>query len=663
MMAAFGYFDPDMTPEQVARRRQVIEAMMGGFGRASTIGEGIGDAMRGIAVGIQNRRLNEAEGAGRASAGKVFGDVIGRAFNDAPVSSAPTMAAAAAPSGDSADMESRIYQGLVQRGMPDHVARGAIANKIAESRLDPGINEANPIVPGSRGGFGLNQWTGPRRRAYEAFAQQRGVPVDDLDTQLDFTMHEMEGPESAAWKALLGTQTAEEAARVYSDRFLRPGIPHMDRRLAEARRLVGVDFGGEQQVADVSPQREMVAAAQQIAQAPVDGFGLAQDQAGFPPAPQPVPAQAGSDLSAQELIEAASNPWLTDGQRQVLNVLLQQRMRAMDPMRQLEMQRLEQEILTGAPDYIAPVDRQRLDMDRQRLGLDREDMQADNQLARERFDFERNQPITVPGSSRLATLSGEVLLDAQPEPGYALLTPEQAQTMGLPEGERWQVSPNGQIKPVSGSQTTVNVNTEGDTAWEKESAKLFAQRYDTLTTQAQSAQQMLGLYDIAQSALDAGMRTGVMGGGEQAVRQLGLVMGIGDADKVAGAELLTSVTNRMALQMRNPDSGMGMPGAVSDRDLRFLKDAQIGLDRSPEGNRRMLEAFRALEQRKVEVAALADQYIEQNGRLDVGFNKMVREYAETNPMFDERASADVPEGIDPGVWEVMTPEERALWRN
>ena len=663
MMAAFGYFDPDMTPEQVARRRQVIEAMIGGFGRASTIGEGIGDAMRGIAVGIQNRRLNEAEGAGRASAGKVFGDVIGRAFNDAPVSSAPTMAAAAAPSGDSADMESRIYQGLVQRGMPDHVARGAIANKIAESRLDPGINEANPIVPGSRGGFGLNQWTGPRRRAYEAFAQQRGVPVDDLDTQLDFTMHEMEGPESAAWKALLGTQTAEEAARVYSDRFLRPGIPHMDRRLAEARRLVGVDFGGEQQVADVSPQREMVAAAQQIAQAPVDGFGPAQDQAGFPPAPQPAPAQAGSDLSAQELIEAASNPWLTDGQRQVLNVLLQQRMRAMDPMRQLEMQRIRQELVRGAPDYIAPVDRQRLDMDRQRLGLDREDMQADNQLARERFDFERNQPITVPGSSRLATLSGEVLLDAQPEPGYALLTPEQAQTMGLPEGERWQVSPNGQIKPVSGSQTTVNVNTEGDTAWEKESAKLFAQRYDTLTTQAQSAQQMLGLYDIAQSALDTGMRTGVMGGGEQAVRQLGLAMGIGDADKVAGAELLTSVTNRMALQMRNPDSGMGMPGAVSDRDLRFLKDAQIGLDRSPEGNRRMLEAFRALEQRKVEVAALADQYIEQNGRLDVGFNKMVREYAETNPMFDERASADVPEGIDPGVWEVMTPEERALWRN
>ncbi len=41
-----------------------------------------------------------------------------------------------------------------------------------ESGLDPGINEANPIVPGSRGGYGLYQLTGPRRKAYEAFAQQ-----------------------------------------------------------------------------------------------------------------------------------------------------------------------------------------------------------------------------------------------------------------------------------------------------------------------------------------------------------------------------------------------------------------------------------------------------------------------------------------------------------
>lgn len=180
--------------------------------------------------------------------------------------------------------------------------------------------------------------------------------------------------------------------------------------------------------------------------------------------------------------------------------------------------------------------------------------------------------------------------------------------------------------------TTVNVGA-GEKAWDTESAKLFAKRYDDLTTQAQSAQQMLGLYDLAQAGLDSGVRTGSFGGAEQAVRQMGLALGIGNADKIAGGELLTAVQNRMALQMRSPDSGMGMPGAVSDRDLTFLKEAQIGLDRTPEGNRKMLDAFRRLEQRKVEIAQLADQYVQQKGRMDAGFNQAVREYADKNPLF------------------------------
>lgn len=137
-------------------------------------------------------------------------------------------------------MEQQVIAGLVQRGVPVHIAQGIVANMIAESRLNPGINEAAPIVPGSRGGYGLNQWTGPRRRQYEAFAQSRGAPLDDLDTQLDFTLVELQGPERAAWEALQGAQDPVQAARIYSDKFLRPGIPHLDRRLSEAARLSGM---------------------------------------------------------------------------------------------------------------------------------------------------------------------------------------------------------------------------------------------------------------------------------------------------------------------------------------------------------------------------------------------------------------------------------------
>lgn len=148
-------------------------------------------------------------------------------------------------------MEQQVLSGLLARGIPLHIAQGMVANMIAESGLKPGINEAAPVVPGSRGGYGLNQWTGPRRRQFEAYASERGAKLDDLNTQLDFTLWELQNTERNAFNALSTAGTAEEAARIYSDKFLRPGIPHLDRRLAEARRLAGM---GEPSQGQYAPQ-------------------------------------------------------------------------------------------------------------------------------------------------------------------------------------------------------------------------------------------------------------------------------------------------------------------------------------------------------------------------------------------------------------------------
>lgn len=137
-------------------------------------------------------------------------------------------------------MEQEIIAGLLARGVSLPVAQGIVANMKAESNLQPGINEISPVVPGSRGGFGLNQWTGPRRVAYEQFAAARGAPLDDLQTQLDFTMYELQGPERAAYAALQGVQDPIEAARIYSEQFLRPGIPNMARRLGYAADIAGM---------------------------------------------------------------------------------------------------------------------------------------------------------------------------------------------------------------------------------------------------------------------------------------------------------------------------------------------------------------------------------------------------------------------------------------
>lgn len=140
-------------------------------------------------------------------------------------------------------MEQQILAGLVQRGIPLHIAQGMVANLIAESGLNTDINEISPLVPGSRGGYGLAQWTGPRRRQYEAFAAERGVHPSDLNAQLDFLKWELENTERGAWENLQGASDPIEAARIFSTDFLRPGIPHMDRRLSEAARIAGLNFG------------------------------------------------------------------------------------------------------------------------------------------------------------------------------------------------------------------------------------------------------------------------------------------------------------------------------------------------------------------------------------------------------------------------------------
>lgn len=139
-------------------------------------------------------------------------------------------------------MKQDVINGLIDRGLPRHVALGFGGNMAVESGFQPGINEINPIVPGSRGGYGLNQWTGPRRRQFESFAQEQGKPLDDLDVQLDFTLWELANTETSAREKIMATSTPTEAATAISNYFLRPGIPHMDRRIEETNRLAGMSF-------------------------------------------------------------------------------------------------------------------------------------------------------------------------------------------------------------------------------------------------------------------------------------------------------------------------------------------------------------------------------------------------------------------------------------
>ncbi|MEM8647200.1 MAG: hypothetical protein AAGF86_12755 [Pseudomonadota bacterium] len=126
------------------------------------------------------------------------------------------------------------------------------------------------------------------------------------------------------------------------------------------------------------------------------------------------------------------------------------------------------------------------------------------------------------------------------------------------------------------------------------------------------------------------------------VRKAAKTLGF-DVGNVGEAETLQALGNQLALELRNPSGGAGMPGAMSDKDREFLVSSVPGLDKTPDGNRKLIDYAIRVEERKQQVAKFATQYRKENqGRLDIGFYDALAQWSEQNPLFtgaDEPAPA------------------------
>ena len=128
-----------------------------------------------------------------------------------------------------------VVDGLVARGMPQHIAEGFAMNVKDESNF-------NPTAVGDNGNaYGLAQWNGPRKRALETYAASIGGDVADPEVQMDFLMHELETNEAGSWAKIQGATTAGEAAALIVNHFERPAESHRARR--EAAYLGGQSVG------------------------------------------------------------------------------------------------------------------------------------------------------------------------------------------------------------------------------------------------------------------------------------------------------------------------------------------------------------------------------------------------------------------------------------
>jgi hypothetical protein len=107
------------------------------------------------------------------------------------------------------------------------------------------LQEIKPIVPGSRGGYGWAQWTGPRRRAYEAWCKNKGLNPASNEANYGFLIHELKNtPEKAALPRTRVANTLYDKVVAFELGFLRahPKYKHYDSRHKWAlRALAAVD--------------------------------------------------------------------------------------------------------------------------------------------------------------------------------------------------------------------------------------------------------------------------------------------------------------------------------------------------------------------------------------------------------------------------------------
>lgn len=134
-------------------------------------------------------------------------------------------------------------------GITREQAAGIIGSLGGETGGLKAIQEAKPMIPGSRGGFGWAQWTGPRRREFEAFAASKGLDITSDEANYQFLVKELQTSENKALQQLKRTSTVEEAARTFTGSaasgvgYLRPGIEHYGSSIRYAQRAYGAMDG------------------------------------------------------------------------------------------------------------------------------------------------------------------------------------------------------------------------------------------------------------------------------------------------------------------------------------------------------------------------------------------------------------------------------------
>lgn len=104
------------------------------------------------------------------------------------------------------------------------------------------LQEIVPTVKRSRGGYGWAQWTGPRRRAYEAWCKKQKIDPASDEANFGFLVFELKQLNVAPLKAMASVGTLREKVVAFELAYERAGAKHYDSRLKWAQRALAAYY-------------------------------------------------------------------------------------------------------------------------------------------------------------------------------------------------------------------------------------------------------------------------------------------------------------------------------------------------------------------------------------------------------------------------------------
>jgi hypothetical protein len=162
--------------------------------------------------------------------------------------------------------------------------------------------------------------------------------------------------------------------------------------------------------------------------------------------------------------------------------------------------------------------------------------------------------------------------------------------------------------------------------------EFFGKTYATIQDAGASATNKINKVNRLNTLLE-GVQTGKLTPFGVDVASTAASLGFKIDPKLGNKQAADALSKEMALELRNPSGGAGMPGALSNSDRDFLMSMTPGLTSDPEGRKLISESMIKLAKRDQEVAKIAREYRKKNGNLDEGFYEELAKFSEANPLF------------------------------